>query len=73
MSTLSGVWNGVSVQKALINAEIVSEERFTTDGNCRWYYLNLGGKLISLGRDSHFADLLQMSIVRNARSWESKI
>lgn len=63
-------WYGSMMQEALLNAEIVREERVTDAGPGEWLYLKLGDKIIPLGRDYHFADTLQFALVRNAEAFE---
>lgn len=63
-------WHGVSIQKALLSAEIVEEDKFTEAGVGTWYYLKLRDKIIPLGRDKHFAEMLVFALVRNAEAFE---
>ena len=63
-------WDGVSMQNALLKCEIVCEDRFTDAGPGPWYFLKLGGKLIPLGYDDHFAASFQFALRRNAEAWE---
>lgn len=63
-------WHGISIQRALLGCEIVTEDRFTEAGPGPWYFLKLNDKLISLGYDKHFADMLQFALRRNAEAFE---
>ena len=58
------------MQDALRNAEIVSETKMTEYGPGEWYGLKLGKKIIPLGTDKRFADLLQFALVRNAGAFD---
>jgi hypothetical protein len=66
-------WDGVRMQCALLGCEIVTEERFTEAGPGPWYFLKLDDKIIPLGHDEHFAEMLQFAIVRNARAFETPV
>lgn len=55
-------WDGVSMQDALLQAEVV----WVTQHE---YYLKLGDKIIPVGCDKDFAELLCFAIRRNARAW----
>ncbi|WGR74298.1 MULTISPECIES: hypothetical protein [unclassified Bradyrhizobium] len=63
-------WWGSRMQDALLNCEIVSERRLADVGPGDWYFLKLGNKLIPLGEDKRFADMLQFALVRNAQAFE---
>lgn len=63
-------WDGLSMQRALLTCEIVSETRVTEVGPGEMLYLKLADKLIPLGTDEHFADMLRFALRRNAEAWE---
>lgn len=63
-------WHGTSMQQALLSCEIVTESRFTDAGPGPWYFLKLNDKIIPLGYDKHFADMLQFALRRNAEAFE---
>lgn len=63
-------WDGVSMQRALLNCEIVSETKVCDIGPGDHYYLKLADKIIPLGTDFHFADMLKFALRRNAEVWE---
>lgn len=63
-------WDGVRMQCSLLGCEIVCEDRFTEAGPGPWYFLKLDNKLIPLGYDQHFADMLQFALRRNAEAFE---
>lgn len=63
-------WYGTYMQEALLNCEIVIEKRFTETGPIPWHFLKLNKKLIPLGNDRHFADMLQFALRRNAEAFE---
>lgn len=65
-------WDGVRMQCALLGAEIVREERMTDLGPGSWYSLKLDDKIIPLGTDRRFADMLQFAITRNAAAFERR-
>lgn len=64
-------WDGLSIQQALLECEIVVESLVTTAGPGPLYFLKLGSKIIPLGIDRHFAELLQFALRRNAEAWEA--
>lgn len=64
-------WDGVSMQKALLNCEIVEETRVTDCGPGSLFFLKLGSKIIPLGTSKHFADGLKFALVRNAGAFEN--
>lgn len=63
-------WHGLSIQHALLHCEIVAESRMTDAGPGDWYMLKLGDRVIPLGIDKHFADMLKFALVRNAEQFE---
>jgi hypothetical protein len=63
-------WHGISMQQALLKCEIVCEHKPADFGGLRWYYLKLADKLVPLGDDKHFADMLQFALRRNAEAFE---
>ena len=63
-------WDGVRMQRALLTAEIVREHRITDAGPGEWLYLKLDNRLIPLGQDEHFADMLRFALQRNAEAFE---
>lgn len=63
-------WDGMAMQSALLGAELVYEDRLTDAGGGWWYYLKVGTKLIPLGADKHFADMLVFALRRNAKAFE---
>lgn len=64
-------WDGVSMQRALLECEIVIESRVTDAGPGPLYYLKLGQKIIPLGISEHFADMLRFALRRNAEAFEA--
>jgi hypothetical protein len=64
-------WDGVSIQNALVNCEIVAETRVTDAGPGHLYFLKLGPKLIPLGINEHFCKMLQFALERNARAFDA--
>lgn len=67
---MSDDWDGGRMQRALRNCSIVCEQRFTEIGPGPWYFLNLDGKIIPLGHDSYFADMLVFALRRNAKAFD---
>lgn len=63
-------WYGTSMQEALAGCQIVSETRMTEVGPGEWYFLRLGPKLLPLGIDKHFADMLAFATTRNAAAFD---
>jgi len=63
-------WDGMSMQRALLECEIVVETRVTDVGPGPLYFLKLGPKVIPLGINQHFADMLQFALRRNAEAFE---
>lgn len=63
-------WYGSSMQDALRNCELVEEQRFTDVGPGPWYFLKLSEKIIPLGHDKHFADMLVFALRRNAAAFD---
>ena len=63
-------WYGSRMQAALLGCEIVSEHRSTDTGPGQWHFLKLDDRLIPLGDDRHFADMLQFALRRNAQAFE---
>lgn len=63
-------WHGISIQRALLSCEIVTESRFTDAGPGPWYFLKLNDKIIPLGYDKQFADMLHFALRRNAEAFE---
>ncbi len=63
-------WYGSKMQAALLRCEILTEDRFTEAGPGPWYFLKLDEKLVPLGYDKHFADMLQFALRRNAEAFE---
>lgn len=63
-------WHGISIQRALLGCEIVTESRFTEAGPGPWYFLKLNDTIIPLGYDKYFADMLQFALRRNAEAFE---
>jgi hypothetical protein len=66
-------WDGVSIQQALLNCEIVVESKMTDSGPGPWFSLKLGHKIIPLGIDQHFAKMLKFALVRNASAFEHSV
>lgn len=64
-------WDGVSMQRALIECDIVVESRVTDIGPGSLYFLKLGHKIIPLGVSQHFAETLQFALWRNARAFDA--
>jgi hypothetical protein len=64
-------WDGMRMQAALLGCEIVREHRITDAGPGEWLYLKLDDRLIPLGRDEHFADMLRFALQRNAEAFEA--
>jgi hypothetical protein len=67
---MNATWDNVRIQHALLGAEIVSETRMTDLGPCEWYSLKLDDKIISLGTDKNFTNMLCFSLCRNAAAFE---
>lgn len=63
-------WHGMRVQHAMLNAQIVAEARMDARGPMQWYSLRLDNKIIPLGDDKHFADMLCFAVRRNAEAFE---
>ena len=62
-------WHGLKMLQAMLDCEIVCEDRLTEAGPGPWYFLKLDGKLIPLGYDKHFADSFQFAVRRNAEAF----
>ncbi len=58
------------MQEALLSAEIVCEHRINDAGAGDWLYLKLGDKVLPLGGNAVFADMLQFALRRNAQAFE---
>lgn len=65
--------DGISMQQALLKAEIVLEVRHNTYGGAEdWYFLKLGDRIIPLGNDKSFADSLVFALIRNACAFDNQ-
>ena len=64
-------WDGTTMPRALLNCEIVTEERFADVGPGQWHFLKIGDKLIPLGPDLYFAESFQFALRRNAEAFEA--
>lgn len=64
--------SGLSMQRDLLECQIVSETRMTEAGPGEWFYIRLGEKLIPLGTDEDYANSLAFATKRNAESFEGR-
>jgi hypothetical protein len=71
MMTENRHWDGVSMQRALLECEIVEETRVTDCGPGSMYFLKLGPKIMPIGIDHHFASMLQFALRRNAQAFDA--
>ncbi|QUS39585.1 hypothetical protein RPMA_12610 [Tardiphaga alba] len=58
------------MQRALLDCDIVEETRVTDCGPGPMYFLKLGSKVIPIGIDHHFAEMLKFALKRNAEAFE---
>lgn len=62
--------DGVSMQTALRDSEMVVERKITDIGPGDWYSLKLGDRIIPLGDNRDYADFLVFALRRNARAFD---